>query len=309
MRIGYPCINRSIGCRSDRKFRLASFNGERFFTTIASNISCLRQILEWNLFHDILFFRISSDIIPFASHQVCKFPWQNHFADELALIGGYILESGIRISMHPDQFIVINSPDEKIVSRSIDELAYHATLLDLMELDCMAKIQLHVGGLYGNPGESIARFIRVYNQMDPAISRRLVVENDDSRFTAADCLEIHEQTGIPVLFDIFHHSCKNNGEDVRAILQRTGETWKITDGIPMLDYSSQHPEKRAGGHAEHVDINDFQGFLELSRPYDLDIMLEIKDKETSALAAISLAKGDTRFVPARIPEGCSSRVL
>ena len=309
MRIGYPCINRSIGCRSDREFRLASFNKERFFTTTASNLSCLGQILEWNLRHEILFFRISSDIIPFASHQVCTFSWQKHFADELGQIGGFIAESGTRISMHPDQFIVINSPDENIVSRSIDELAYHANLLDLMELDASAKIQLHVGGLYGNPRESIARFISVYNHLDPAINRRLVVENDDSRFTAADCLEIHEQTGIPVLFDIFHHSCKNNGEDVRAILQRTGETWKITDGIPMLDYSSQHPEKRAGGHAEHVDINDFQGFLELSRPYDLDIMLEIKDKETSALAAISLAKGDTRFVSARMPEGSSSQVL
>jgi UV DNA damage endonuclease len=296
MRIGYPCINRSIGCRSDRKFRLVSFHRERFFTTVASNISCLLQILEWNLFHDILFFRISSDIIPFASHQVCTFPWQKYFADELALIGGYISESGIRISMHPDQFIVINSPDETIVSRSTNELAYHATLLDLMELDSTAKIQLHVGGLYGNPRESIARFIRVYNQMDPAITRRLVVENDDQRFTAADCLEIHEQTGIPVLFDSFHHSCNNNGEGVRALLQRIGETWKSSDGIPMVDYSSQHPEKRAGGHAEHIDINDFQMFLELSKPYDSDIMLEIKDKEASALAAIALARGDPRFV-------------
>ena len=128
--------------------------------------------------------------------------------------------------MHPDQFNVLNSPDETIVSRSINELAYHATLLDLMGLDDTAKIQLHVGGLYGNPRESIARFIRVYNQMDPAITRRLVVENDDQRFTAADCLEIHEQTGIPVLFDSFHHSCNNNGEGVSVILQRIGETWK-----------------------------------------------------------------------------------
>jgi len=299
MRIGYPCINRRLGCRSDRTFRLASFHKDRFFTTVANNISCLGQILEWNLQHDILFFRISSDIIPFASHQVCKFPWQKHFTDELARLGEYIAESGTRISMHPDQFIVINSPDEKIVSRSIDELAYHANLLDLMELDDTAKIQLHVGGRYGNPKESIARFVRVYTTIDPAISRRLVVENDDQRFNAADCLEIHEQTGIPVLFDIFHHSCKNNGESVRALLLKSGETWKCSDGIPMVDYSSQHPGKRAGGHAEHIDINDFQRFLEISDPYDRDIMLEIKDKETSALAAISLAKGDKRFVCTR----------
>jgi UV DNA damage endonuclease len=300
MRIGYPCINRSVQCRSDRKFRLASFHGERFFSTVSGNLSCLLKMLAWNLAHDILFFRISSDIIPFASHPVCTLPWQKHFADDLAQIGGYISGSGIRISMHPDQFIVLNSRDEKIVSRSIAELAYHATLLDLMQLDNSAKIQLHVGGLYGNAPESIARFIRVYGQMDPAITRRLVVENDEQRYSASDCLDIHAQTGIPVLFDVFHHSCNNNGEGVRLLLPRIVETWSTSDGIPMVDYSSQNPAKRTGGHAEHIDINDFQKFLALSEPHDLDIMLEIKDKEASALAAVSLARGDPRFKTALI---------
>lgn len=295
MRIGYPCINRSIGCRSERKFRLASYNEERFFSTVRSNLSCLKQILEWNLIHDIRFFRISSDIIPFASHPICTSPWKKHLSDELALIGDYISEAGIRISMHPDQFIILNSPVHKIVSRSIDELMYHVNLLDLMGLDSSAKIQLHVGGLYGNPQESSARFINVYNHLDPAISRHLVVENDEQRFNAADCLSIHEQTGIPVLFDVFHHSCRNNGEGIREMLQKTNNTWKNYDGIMMVDYSSQHPDKRKGGHAEHIDINDFRNFLEISYPCDMDIMLEIKDKEVSALAAISLVKSDPRF--------------
>jgi UV DNA damage endonuclease len=296
MRIGYPCINRSIGCRSDQKFRLSSYTNERFFTTVAGNLPCLRRILSWNTEEHILFFRISSDIIPFASHPVCTFPWQEQFSDELRLIGDYIAESEIRISMHPDQFIILNSPDERIVSRSIAELAYHAELLDLMGLDSSAKIQLHVGGLYGNPAESISRFIRVYTGLDPAIAGRLVIENDEQRFNAADCLEIHDETGIPVLFDVFHHTCKNNGEDTRAMLYRIKKTWRKRDGTPMVDYSSQHPAKRRGGHAEHIDIGDFGKFLEISKPHDMDIMLEIKDKEASALAAISLARGDSRFV-------------
>ncbi|MDD1709562.1 MAG: UV DNA damage repair endonuclease UvsE [Methanoregulaceae archaeon] len=295
MRIGYPCINRSIGCRSDRKFRLASFNPERFSTTISGNLSCLRQILAWNVMRDILFFRISSDIIPFASHPVCSVPWQVQFSEELELTGHYIRESGIRISMHPDQFILLNSPDEQIVSRSIDELAYHASLLDLMGLDTQAKIQLHVGGCYGDPEGSIARFIREYQSLDPAIKRRLVIENDEVRFTAAQCLNINEQTGIPVLLDVFHHACNNNGEEVWDVLNATGSTWGAGDGIPMVDYSSQHPEKRPGGHAEHIDLADFQKFLEISRPLERDIMLEVKDKETSALSAVSLAKNDPRF--------------
>jgi UV DNA damage endonuclease len=296
MKIGYPCINRSIGCSGNRTFRLASYSEQRFLSTVSSNIACLEKILLWNRDHEILFFRITSDLVPFASHPVCKFPWQEHFSNELAAIGDFIKKSGMRISMHPDQFIILNSPDPNIVERSIAELIYHAELLDLMGLDSTVKIQLHVGGVYGNAGESISRFIRVYHRLDPTIRRRLVVENDDRRFTASDCLDIHEKTKIPVLFDVFHHSCKNNGESVGELIQQISETWKHRDGTMMVDYSSQHPEKRAGGHADRIDPDDFLHFLSVSQPSDMDIMLEIKDKETSALIAVSLARTDSRFM-------------
>jgi UV DNA damage endonuclease len=296
MRIGYPCINRSIGCRGDRKFRLGSWSDSRFETTVRDNLACLARILEWNRQEGILFFRITSDLIPFASHPVCTFPWQQHFRDELERIGEFVSAAGMRISMHPDQFIILNAPDERIVRRSTAELAYHAEVLDLMGIDTTAKIQLHVGGLYGDPDGSIARFIRVSRRLDPLIQRRLVLENDDTRFGAADCLRIHEETGIPVLFDVFHHTCRNNGEGIGEMLQAAGKTWARSDGTMMVDYSSQHPGKRAGGHADRIDPDDFRRFLRISRPHDMDIMLEIKDKEESALAAITVARADPRFV-------------
>jgi UV DNA damage endonuclease len=296
MRIGYPCINRSIGCSGNRTFRLASYSDERLLATAKSNIDCLLQILAWNRERQVLFFRITSDLVPFASHPVCTFPWQKHVSDDLAAIGDFIATAGIRISMHPDQFIIINSPDSRVVERSIDELMYHAELLDLMGLPASAKIQLHVGGLYGNPGESIARFVRTCENLDPLIRRHLVVENDDRRFTASDCLDIHEQTGIPVLFDVFHHKCINNGESIRKMLLRIRKTWTGPDGTMMVDYSSQNPEKRMGGHAEHIDPGDFRHFLTISQAVDMDVMLEIKDKESSALAAIAVARPDPRFI-------------
>lgn len=295
MRIGYPCINRSIGCSGNRTFRLSSWSKERLLSTVSSNIACLKNVLAWNHDHEILFFRVTSDLVPFASHAVCTVPWQEHFRDDLAEIGNFIRKTGIRISMHPDQFIILNAPNPGVVERSIAELRYHADLLDLMGLDSSAKIQLHIGGVYGNAPESLNRFVRAYDHLDPAIHRRLVVENDDRRFTAADCLQVHEQTGIPVLFDVFHHTCMSNGEDIRNILPRIRKTWKGPDGTMMVDYSSQHPGKRTGGHAEHIDLEDFLKFLRISQPVDMDIMLEIKDKEASALPAVSAARADPRF--------------
>jgi UV DNA damage endonuclease len=299
MRIGYPCINRTIGCTANSTFRLASYSDGRLETTVKANIACLQEILAWNRDHGILFFRITSDLVPFASHPVCTFPWQETLAEDLGQAGEFIRESGMRISMHPDQFIVLNAPDPGVVLRSIAELAYHAELLDLMGLPASAKIQLHVGGVYGDAAKSIDRFVRVYGELGPAIRKRLVVENDDRRFTASDCLAIHGRTGIPVLFDVFHHACANRGEEMPALLPLVEKTWKRSDGRMMIDYSSQHPGRRPGGHADHIDIADFQKFLERSRPHDMDIMLEIKDKETSALAAVEAARSDPRFAGRR----------
>jgi len=296
MRIGYPCINRSIGCRGDRTFRLASYREERLYDTVAGNLACLQKILGWNLESGMRFFRISSDLVPFASHPVCTHSWQDHFAAEFAALGTFITKQGIRISMHPDQFIVLNARDEKIVARSIAELAYHAEVLDRMGLDSTARIQLHVGGVYGNREKSMERFIRVYEALDPVILGRLVIENDEQRYSAADCLAVHERTGIPVLFDAFHHACNNNGESTGDMISAVEKTWAGKDGLPMVDYSSQHPEKRPGSHAEHIDPDDFSAFLAQSRTHDFDIMLEIKDKEASARIAVELARNDPRFV-------------
>jgi UV DNA damage endonuclease len=296
MRIGYPCINRSIGCRGDRTFRLGSYTDERFRSTVEGNLSCLKQILTWNAEQGLLFFRISSDLIPFASHPICTVPWQDLYSRDLSGIGDVVREEGIRISMHPDQFIILNALDPGIVRRSMDELVYHAEVLDLMGLDRSAKIQIHIGGVYGDREMSMNRFADQYENLSQKIRRRLVIENDERRYSADDCLKIHQVTGIPVIFDLFHHSCLNHGEPVPDIISAIGDTWAEKDGLPMVDYSSQHPSKRPGAHAEHIDSDHFRRFLKISKPLDFDLMLEIKDKEESALVAREIARYDTRFI-------------
>jgi UV DNA damage endonuclease len=296
MRIGYPCINRSIGCTPSSTFRLASYSDERLRETIERNLTCLKKILWYNADHGMLFFRITSDLIPFASHPVCTFPWQKHFADEFLSIGEYIQEHRFRISMHPDQFVLLNAPDQGVRERSIADLTCQAGILDLMELNSTAKLQIHAGGMYGDKIASMERFVSNYQQLDDSIKSRLVVENDERFYTISDCMTLHERTGMPVLFDVFHHSLNNNGEKTRDLLAPLSTTWKKHDGIPMADYSSQQPGKRAGAHAESIDPEDFMFFLKSTDPFDMDIMLEIKDKEKSALLALALSLGDSRLV-------------
>jgi len=299
MKIGYPCINQSLSCRSSRTFRLRSYTEERLLETVEENLRCLGEILRYNADHGILFFRITSDLVPFASHPVCTVDWQVAFKDHFSELGAYIRDHQMRISMHPDQFIILNAKDQSIFDRSISELAYHVEVLDLLGLDTTAKIQLHVGGVYDDRRASIARFIERYLSLDEAILSRLVIENDDRRYTIRDCLMIHAETSVPIIFDSLHHKVNPSKENVAEVFPEVAATWQSQDGIPMSDYSSQDPGGRPGKHASTIDLPDFLAFTRDLRPFDLDIMLEIKDKEKSALKALAALEDERRLMGVR----------
>ncbi len=299
MRIGYPCINRSIACQGDKTFRLKSYSVGRLVETVENNLGCLAQILKFNLRQNILFFRITSDLVPFASHPVCKFDWQTYFKKRFREIGEFIRSHQMRISMHPDQFTLINSQDRGVFRRSVKELFYHCQVLDLMRLDRSAKIQMHVGGVYGDKRKSMGRFTRRFSLLDRKIRRRLVIENDDRNYNLRDCVNIHEKTGVPVIFDSFHHELNSSGESIARAIQDVTETWSKSDGVPVVDYSSQQPGKRKGKHAESIDLKQFERFLRETNLHDLDIMLEIKDKEASAIKAVKAAWPDSRLIKPR----------
>ena len=290
MKIGYPCVNETLSCSSSTTFRLASYNEERLIQTVTNNLNCLQQILEFNVSNDLFFFRMTSDLVPFASHPVNTYNWQDYFKDALAQIGNYIKQHNLRISMHPDQFVVLNSPTESIVRNSFLELEYQCAIMDLMGLDKSAKLQIHAGGVYGEKPKAISRFITAYELLPQPIKERLVIENDDRLYSLADCLTIHAETGIPILFDNFHHECLNNGEPMAEALRLASQTWQPEDGILMMDYSSQAPGERRGKHTSTIQLELFREFLTHLQDLDVDIMLEIKDKEASALPAVALLK-------------------
>jgi UV DNA damage endonuclease len=287
MKIGYPCVNESLDCTSTSTFRLASYSDERLELTVRNNLNCLLRILEFNVAQGMLFFRIGSGIVPFGSHPVNTFPWQTHFAAEFREVGDYIKAHNMRVSFHPDQFVVLNSPDAGIVERSIAELVYQGSMLDLMGLNSTHKLQIHVGGLYGDRELAISRFIDTYRRLPEAVTARLVIENDDRLFSLQDCLRVHEAVGIPILFDNFHHECLNHGEPMAEALRLAAGTWHPErDGTMMMDYSSQALGERKGKHTSSLVEELFREFLTHLQGVDPDIMLEIKDKEISARRAV-----------------------
>ena len=289
MKIGYPCSNLSVGCSAARTFRLASYSPERLIETVQANLECLGQYLRWNADNDVHFFRISSNTIPFASHPVVSFDWQHHFADQFAELGEFVREHAMRINVHPGQFTLLNSPKPEVFSNSVAELTYHAELFELMGLDHTHKIQIHTGGVYGDKAASIDTFIARYRELPDLITRRLVIENDERNYSLADNLVIHRATGIPLLFDVFHHSILNNGETLPEAFDLFIPPWQ-GHGVPMMDYSSQNAEKQTGAHTQSIELDDFGAVIAQLDSRDVDVMLEIKDKENSVLKALDLLR-------------------
>jgi UV DNA damage endonuclease len=119
MRIGYPCINLTIKNQYPSTFRLKSYSENRFLETVKNNLNHLLSILNFNKINNIYFFRISSDILPFASHPVCDVNWAEAFKVKLKEIGDFIIQNNIRVSMHPDQFVILNSKSENIVNTAL----------------------------------------------------------------------------------------------------------------------------------------------------------------------------------------------
>ncbi len=200
-------------------------------------------------------------------------------------MGRLIQAFGIRVSMHPGQYTVLNSSRDSVVENSKAELAYHARLLDAMGLNDTHKIILHIGGTYHDKRKSMDRFIRNFNSLQKAVRERLVIENDEKSYTAEDVLSISNRLGIPMVFDVFHHVCHPSfdGMPLSGIVAKIADTWKKRDGTPKIHYSDQNPEKSAGAHSESVDIRKFRVFHESIRDMHLDVMLEVKDKEQSVL--------------------------
>lgn len=287
MKLGYACIN--WGLCKPKTFRLQSFSEQRFHETVRHNLDCLKKTLEWNVKNGFFFFRISSDLIPFASHPVNNIEWHKIYAENLKAIGKFIKDNNIRISMHPDQFVVINSPREDVVEKSFKDLEWHCILLDKMGLDNSAKIQIHIGGVYGDKDKAIKRFIMNYNKLSASIKKRLVIENDEISYSLKDVMSINKKIGIPIIFDVFHHEILNNNEKLFDALTNVSKTWKKNDGIMMIDYSTGETRR----HDDSINVKKFKSFIKEVKGYgiDFDIMLEIKDKEKSALQALEVMNG------------------
>jgi UV DNA damage endonuclease len=288
LRLGYACVNTQLPS-SARTLRLGNVSPPRLRELIAANLDALETILRWNHEHEIHVFRLTSNLIPFASHPANSLAWWNEFADRFRSLGELLAESGARVSTHPGQYTVLSSVLPAVVDAALAELEYHDRMLTALGLDASHKIVLHVGSGAAHREAARTRFASGFGRLGPGGRSRLVLENDE-RWPLTDVLELAEPLGVPVVFDAFHHELapSPDGLGVRAAVLAAAPTWLPQDGRQEVHFSTQEPGKRPGAHAETIDLDAFARFASEVGDLALDCILEVKDKEQSVLRAREL---------------------
>ena len=294
-RMGYACINMQLSSQKPRIYTGRSTIKRTFLSKgidYASqlgldNCKDLYKILEWNHENGFNFFRITSNLFPWSSeYKLSDMPDYDEICDILSKAGRYAIDNDIRITSHPGPFNVLTSPHPHVVENCIKDLSIHGEVFDLMNLSRTPynKINIHIGGAYGDKVSSMERFCENFHRLPDSVKSRLTVENDDkaSMYSVVDLYEgVYCKIGIPIVFDYHHHRFCNGGLSEEDALEVAISTWNNI--VPVVHYSEsrnieQEDNKiRPQAHSDYVyDYIDTYGNR-------VDIMVEAKAKELAVL--------------------------
>ncbi len=311
MRLGFP-----VKVMGAPDLKSNDTRGWRLNPHLRVSLGYLCDIFAYLRAHDIRMYRMSSDLAPYHTHpDMPQFHGMvEESRDELMHVGRIAKAQGLRLSFHPSQYIVLNSDNETLTRKSIADLESQATMLDHMELGPEAIMVVHVGGAYGNRELGTANWVKTWPRLSERVQRRLVLENDDIRFSAADVLSVHERTGVKCVFDYQHHWCFNpEGLEMVETLSRFLKTWPA--GVrPKMHYSCARTEMREmkrrnrktglledvlvppiwTGHADFNNPFETITFLRSIQHLETDVMLESKAKD---LSLIRLRNDMAKYAP------------
>jgi UV DNA damage endonuclease len=252
-------------------------NEDRVRDLVRENIAGLEKILPWNAGRGIGLFRMGQAMIPFASHPDFPYDWEEEHGAELRQAGRLARSLGIRLSMHPGQYIQPGSLKPEVVERSLAELRYVARLFDLIGSPDSVLV-LHMGGAYEDKTATAARFIETLRP-ETDILRYLVLENDELVWAVPEIVETASSLDIPAITDAFHHGLNPGGLTLAEALDLALPTWKVRGQRPKLHLSCQDPEKQPGAHAYSVYAKDWEALVEAVGGREADVMVEAKGKE------------------------------
>lgn len=273
-----------------------NYNTSKLLEITKNNLDSLYEIIKYNVKNNFHFYRLTSKLVPLATHDKVDFDYITPFLDEYKKIGKLINDNNIRVDTHPDQYAVLNSMDSKIVKNTVEILEYHYKIMDAIGIKDKIII-LHVGSSACGKKASITRFINNFNKLPDHIKKCIAVENDDKVYNIKDVLELCQKINVPMVLDYHHFICNNEKEDINDYLKEILDTW---DGkLPKMHFSSPKSKlkKEFRSHSDYINKECFIKFINILKKQDkdIDIMLEAKAKDDAVSRLARYLKYETNY--------------
>ncbi|GMH33089.1 hypothetical protein BSKO_00923 [Bryopsis sp. KO-2023] len=226
-------------------------------------------------------FRVGSNFCPLITHP--QFGYQLDDLPNFPVISRNLQrchtlqkEYNIRLAMHPSCYVILNSPNRRIVERSIEELEYHQMLAELVGVDV---INIHGGGGYGDKKSALKRFARNFEKLSPGLRGKLTVENDDRTYTPKELLPLCHHLGIPLVYDVHHHQCLPDGASIQETTDLAIQTWNREPLFHVSSPANGWDSPQLIEHHDYIDCEDFPEYWEEEELGKLTVEVEAKAKE------------------------------
>ena len=291
----YSSIRWGLCCQfldSDIKFRSAthryvhtldpvqrqSYLGQLAMDNAAALVAAVERCSELG----IGAFRINSQILPLATHPVSGYRLEeidpeNVARDLFIAAGKRARQQDIRLSFHPDQFVVLNSARPEVVAASIEELEYQAFMAQLVRAD---TIVLHAGSTVGGIPAALERLEAGIERLSPAARSRLGLENDDRSYAPANLLPLCRRLKVPLVYDVHHHRCLPDALTIEEATAMMLSTWIGREPYAHISSPRNRAENDRRPHAAFVDPADFPDVWADLR---ITVDVEAKEKERAVL--------------------------
>jgi UV DNA damage endonuclease len=258
---------------------------EKLLEVTSANLEHTKRILYYLAAHEINLYRMSSSMVPLATHPEVKWDFVSPFRREWEELGEIIKKFNIRTSYHPNQFTLFTSPKDSVTDNAVKDMVFHYKMLQAMKVEDRSLINIHIGGTYGNKEEALGRFHENLRKLPSHVKKIMTLENDDKTYNVEETLEVCEKEKVPMILDVHHHAANKSPKPLEHYLPRILDTWKHRDLRPKIHVSSPKSEKAFRSHADNVDIEFVQPYLKMLKQLDqdIDVMIEAKNKDLAML--------------------------
>jgi UV DNA damage endonuclease len=291
MRFGLCCLfkNEPVSFRTTTAKTLLPLHKDRQLQKLSElclhNTRSLVQALETVQRLGIGAFRIMSPLFPRMTHPEVGYQLENlpagaEIRQLLASVRQFSGQQGIRLSFHPDQFVVLSSPHPLVVTNSIRELVYQGELAEAVGAEV---INIHAGGVYGDKSLALRRLSAVIPELPDSVKSRLTLENDDVSYTPRDLLPVCEQLSIPLVYDVHHHRCNPDGLTVEDATLLAADSWQRVGREQYCHLSSPRAGWQGGDPKPHADYIDLADFPKCWFGREMTVDLEAKAKELAVV--------------------------